>query len=194
MGGNPISAKSPNSGYLDPIGLEKANEIAVMMRRFVVSLAAHKGIGSAFRLCPSPVNQLISHSWALKPSVRLFSSGPLLSEQNFHKISDQTLDEIHDLLWEHEEELEDVEIVLSQGVLTLTVGAAEQTKSWVINKQTPNRQLWWSSPISGPRRYEYADNVSSTSYAEKWKYSRDEKVDLLSSLRDELEKATGVKI
>lgn len=26
---------------------------------------------------------------------------------------------------------------------------------WVINKQAPNQQIWWSSPISGPRRYEH---------------------------------------
>eukprot|EP01039_Chlorochromonas_danica_P011149 gene11148-12428_t len=169
----------------------------MLMRRFVVSLPAYKGIGSVLRLCPLPVNQLITRQWTSKSSsLRFFSSGSsVLSEQNFHKISDRTLDEIQDLLWEHEEELEDVEIVLSQGVLTLTVGGtAEEAKSWVINKQTPNRQLWWSSPISGPRRYEYVDSASSTSCAEKWKYSRDEKVDLLSSLRDELEKVTGVKI
>jgi frataxin len=27
--------------------------------------------------------------------------------------------------------------------------------TYVINKQTPNRQLWLSSPVSGPKRYNY---------------------------------------
>jgi frataxin len=36
----------------------------------------------------------------------------------------------------------------------------------VINKQTPNEQLWWSSPISGPRRYEYVEE------RERWVYTR----------------------
>ena len=38
--------------------------------------------------------------------------------------------------------------------------------TWVINKQTPNRQLWWSSPVSGPRRYEWNEET------ERWVYTR----------------------
>ncbi len=30
-------------------------------------------------------------------------------------------------------------------------------RSYVLNKQTPNEQLWWSSPLSGPRRYAWDD-------------------------------------
>ena len=30
-------------------------------------------------------------------------------------------------------------------------------RAFVLNKQTPNKQLWLSSPISGPQRYELAD-------------------------------------
>lgn len=55
---------------------------------------------------------------------------------------------------------------MQQGVLSLNMGSKG---SYVINKQGPNRQIWWSSPIryiflscprqhcqtprSGPRRY-----------------------------------------
>ena len=38
--------------------------------------------------------------------------------------------------------------------------------TWVINKQTPNQQVWWSSPLSGPRRYEYDEK------RERWVYTR----------------------
>jgi frataxin len=27
--------------------------------------------------------------------------------------------------------------------------------TWVINKQPPNKQIWLSSPLSGPKRYDY---------------------------------------
>ena len=40
-----------------------------------------------------------------------------------------------------------------------------QNGTYVINKQTPNRQLWLSSPTSGPKRYDYVDG--------KWIYLRD---------------------
>jgi len=46
----------------------------------------------------------------------------------------------------------DADVSLAQGVLTLRLGGARGTI--VINKQAPTRQLWWSSPASGPRRFE----------------------------------------
>lgn len=27
----------------------------------------------------------------------------------------------------------------------------------MINTQTPNRQLWYSSPVSGPQRFDYKE-------------------------------------
>jgi frataxin len=32
---------------------------------------------------------------------------------------------------------------------------------YVLNKQTPNRQIWLSSPISGPSRFEYDVSVGT---------------------------------
>ena len=74
------------------------------------------------------------------------------------------------------------------GVLTINLG----TKGcWVINKQTPNRQIWWSSPISGPRRYEmqYCKIESKTS----WRYTKDNS-DLLHTLVDEINNTIGKKV
>ena len=50
------------------------------------------------------------------------------------------------------------------GVLSISMGAKG---NYVINKQSPNKQIWWSSPaagvtISGPKRFEYDSN------AKKW--------------------------
>lgn len=41
---------------------------------------------------------------------------------------------------------------MQQGVLTLRLG---DLGTYVINKQTPNRQIWMSSPLSGPVRYDW---------------------------------------
>ena len=58
------------------------------------------------------------------------------------------------------EELENAElenclvedVVYSDGVLKVKV---EDLGTYVFNKQTPNLQLWLSSPISGPQRFEF---------------------------------------
>ena len=42
---------------------------------------------------------------------------------------------------------------VQQGVLTVRLG---ELGTYVINKQAPNRQLWMSSPLSGPVRYDWA--------------------------------------
>lgn len=39
------------------------------------------------------------------------------------------------------------------GVLTAVISEAFGT--YVINKQAPNKQIWLSSPVSGPKRYDY---------------------------------------
>ena len=38
------------------------------------------------------------------------------------------------------------------GVMTITVA---DKGTYVINKQPPNKQIWLSSPISGPKRYDW---------------------------------------
>ena len=48
----------------------------------------------------------------------------------------------------------------SDGVITLKL---KDNKIYVINKQTPNKQIWLSSPFSyflfrGPKRYEFIEN------------------------------------
>ena len=65
-----------------------------------------------------------------------------------------------------EEAMESVEhleadVDLKDGVLNLTIGE----HAYVLNKQTPNEQIWWSSPLSGPRRYHLLD--------EQWTCVRD---------------------
>ena len=83
-----------------------------------------------------------------------------VSEAAFHRVADATLAVLETALHPLEEALgegaggDDFEVTLAMGVLTARFG---EHGTWVINKQTPNRQLWWSSPVSGPRRYSLND-------------------------------------
>lgn len=56
--------------------------------------------------------------------------------------------------------------------------------TFVLNKQTPNQQIWLSSPISGPLRYDFSYD------ARAWVNSRDGH-ELLPLLADDFGKLTG---
>ena len=104
-----------------------------------------------------------------------FMGNQIRSFQNvsqYHNVADDTLHTIQDAV---EDMIEDSfdnnnsdddtlpEVNYASGVLTMSF---PPHGTWVINKQTPNQQLWWSSPISGPRRYEYVEE------RERWVYTR----------------------
>jgi frataxin len=64
-------------------------------------------------------------------------------------------------------------------VLTVKLGSHG---TYVINKQTPNRQVWLSSPVSGPFRYDHRPaavggggdaSASSSDGGDYWVYARD---------------------
>lgn len=127
----------------------------------------------------------------------------LMEESLYHEVSDATLDAISDYLSELEDTTEEMDMNCSQGVLNISLGPS--IGHWVINKQTPNRQLWWSSPMSGPRRYEYdssmvidedLDNLCSWKYIYKSGDERHEagadSIDLLTSINVEIMKATQI--
>ncbi|XP_070690230.1 frataxin, mitochondrial isoform X2 [Pempheris klunzingeri] len=89
-----------------------------------------------------------------------------VSEATFEKLADVTLDALADYF----EDLTDAaftgadyDVVFSSGVLTVKVGGDHGT--YVINKQTPNKQIWLSSPVSGPKRYDWT--------GERWVYTHD---------------------
>jgi frataxin-like iron-binding protein CyaY len=110
-------------------------------------------------------------------------------EADFHKIGDLSLEKLTDLLAPIEDIDEEAELNSAQGVLSLklkpsnyaatrsTTHDKTTTITWVINKQTPNRQLWWSSPLSGPRRYEWIKSTGSVPVDEwqvlrEWQHTR----------------------
>ena len=123
----------------------KHTELQTTLRRGLASSPSSVLLARTLQDHSLPVSSF--SQWNL-PAARQFNSEP-----EYHTVADETLDTILDAV---EEVLEsssvDFETELANGVLTLKL---PPKGSWVINKQTPNQQIWWSSPLSGPKRFEY---------------------------------------
>ncbi|KAF9390154.1 Mitochondrial chaperone Frataxin [Podila verticillata] len=109
-----------------------------------------------------------------------------LSDDDYHTASDAAMDRMveyfEDIGDEHEIPGYDVEY--QSGVMTLKLG---DKGTYVVNKQPPNKQLWLSSPTSGPKRYDYDQEH------ETWFYNRDHH-SLKYLLDTEITKALGFDI
>ncbi|XP_060788312.1 frataxin, mitochondrial [Neoarius graeffei] len=89
-----------------------------------------------------------------------------LPEAVYEKLAEETLDALAEYFEDLADEsftAADYDVMFSSGVLTVKVGGDHGT--YVINKQTPNRQIWLSSPTSGPKRYDWT--------GERWVYAHD---------------------
>ncbi|KAI9057182.1 Frataxin [Trametes sanguinea] len=92
---------------------------------------------------------------------------------------DQMLESLENLLDEVGDP--EYEVEYSSGVLTLKLG---NHGTYVINKQPPNKQIWLSSPFSGPKRFDYLKEQ------DEWIYTRDGS-SLNGLLNQELSNALG---
>lgn len=89
-----------------------------------------------------------------------------LSEKEFIIKAEAKLSEIYERL--DVEELIDFinNLELSDGILKFSLvnnsinQNSKEEKKYVINLQKPNRQIWFSSPFSGPQRFEYYKKLS----------------------------------
>jgi len=108
----------------------------------------------------------------------------LLQQSEYDALADtameELLDKLQDVLDSHGDS--SLEVEYSSGVITLDLG---QRGTYVINKQPPNRQIWLSSPVSGPKRF----NFDSTTG--QWVDSRDGEL-LETLLNGELKASLGV--
>jgi len=77
---------------------------------------------------------------------------------------------------------QDFDVTYGDGILTVKLGTLG---TYVINKQTPNRQIWISSPVSGPKRYNF--DISK----KNWINTRHGH-ELREFLRKELKELTGI--
>ena len=146
---------------------------------------------------------------------RKISEPANITIDEYHKLSDAYIDGLVARLEELQEEREDVDVEYSvryhsrfpsylntpspfpcgqieptngpsfpqAGVLTLTF---PPHGTYVLNKQPPNKQIWLSSPVSGPKRYDW---VNAGSGDGEWVYLRDG-----STLSGLLEGEVGVKV
>ncbi|KAG2465876.1 PI51B kinase, partial [Polypterus senegalus] len=110
----------------------------------------------------------------------------LTDETVYERLADETLDalaEYFENLADKDFTFPDYDVTFGSGVLTIEVGGGHGT--YVINKQTPNKQIWLSSPVSGPKRYDWNGHI--------WVYSHDG-VSLYALLTDEFSSVFNTKI
>ncbi|KAL3866432.1 hypothetical protein ACJMK2_043729 [Sinanodonta woodiana] len=106
-----------------------------------------------------------------------------LGEKQFEDLVEDTLDSLAVLFEDLPERFKcppEYDISFGNGVLTVKISQTWGT--YVINKQSPNKQIWLSSPLSGPKRYDFIRG--------KWIYKHDGRV-LHDLLQDEISKALG---
>ncbi|OAA55849.1 Frataxin [Niveomyces insectorum RCEF 264] len=101
-------------------------------------------------------------------------AAPLTLHQ-YHALADAYLDRLLAHLEALQDARDDVDVEFSQGVLTLVLtgnssnnnnGGGGTTRTYVINKQPPNKQIWLSSPVSGPKRYDWVVEDASKGVGE----------------------------
>ncbi|XP_067839619.1 frataxin, mitochondrial [Heptranchias perlo] len=99
-------------------------------------------------------------------TLRRMENTSSLDDATYEKLAEETLDLLSDFFEDLADQPfvpKDYDVTFASGVLTIKMG--EDLGTYVINKQTPNRQIWLSSPISGPKRYDWT--------GKKWIYSHD---------------------
>ncbi|KAF8791909.1 Frataxin like protein [Argiope bruennichi] len=80
------------------------------------------------------------------------------SSVEYEQVSEETLQSLGDRFEEilEDSDLIDWDVTYSNDVLTISLN---NHGVYVINKQSPNKQIWLSSPFSGPKRYDFKDGV-----------------------------------
>lgn len=81
-----------------------------------------------------------------------------ISEKEFIIKAEEEVDDIYNHL-DNDKYLDKLTTLeLHDGVLEITIN---KKHFYVINLQRPNKQIWLSSPISGPQRFEYYENENN---------------------------------
>ncbi|CAN8247944.1 unnamed protein product [Cochlearia groenlandica] len=110
----------------------------------------------------------------------------ILQEDEFHKLANFTINELLEKIEDYGDnvQIDGFDIDYGNEVLTLKLGSLG---TYVINKQTPNRQIWMSSPVSGPSRFDWDRDANA------WIYRRTE-AKLHKLLEEELNNLCGEPI
>ncbi|XP_022904941.2 frataxin, mitochondrial [Onthophagus taurus] len=111
-----------------------------------------------------------------------------LDSIHFEKVCEETLEsltEYFEELIENAKHLNEADVSYSSGVLTVDFGLPYGI--YVINRQSPNKQIWLSSPTSGPKRYNFVSEENC------WVYKHDG-VSLHQLLQEEITKIVGAEV
>ncbi|RZC38736.1 frataxin -like, mitochondrial, partial [Asbolus verrucosus] len=112
----------------------------------------------------------------------------LVDHATFEKVCEETLEsltEYFEQIVEEADNLKSGDVSYSSGVLTVNLGP--QFGTYVINRQSPNRQIWLSSPFSGPKRYDFITEENC------WVYKHDGK-SLHGLLQNEMSKIVSLEV
>ena len=104
-----------------------------------------------------------------------------MDDSTFESLAEGTLARLQAQI---EEALDEIDVELRGGILTLELDDGRQ---YVINKHTPNRQIWLSSPLSGAAHFAY------DAQGRVWRSTRGE-VLLHPLLAAELSELTGQSV
>ncbi|XP_062937068.1 frataxin, mitochondrial isoform X3 [Cynocephalus volans] len=137
------------------------------------------------------LNQILNGKKQSVYLMNLRKSGTLgnpgsLDETTYERLAEETLDSLAEFFEDLADKpytFEDYDVSFGSGVLTIKLGGNLGT--YVINKQAPNKQIWLSSPSSGPKRYDWT--------GKNWVYSHDG-VSLHELLATELTEALKTKL
>lgn len=115
-----------------------------------------------------------------------------VSTSEYNKLADACIEELRDRLEQEQEKREDIDVEFSTGVLEVSTSKG----TYAFNKQAPNKQIWLSSPLSGPMRFDWVVTGESLNQKEgsgkgEWVYLR-ENISLSDVVRKELGVELGV--
>ncbi|CCG24033.1 Yfh1 frataxin [Candida orthopsilosis Co 90-125] len=131
---------------------------SVKSSQYILRQSLKKRLPTATRLMPLKISSIPMNATIGLKFYSISTQGEKLdgkidqiSDGEYNKLSNEYLENLSDELEELNGDYEQVDAELSHGVLTLTL---PPNGTYVINKQPPNKQIWLSSPISGPKRYD----------------------------------------
>ncbi|KAI1863898.1 uncharacterized protein JN550_009177 [Neoarthrinium moseri] len=124
----------------------------------------------------------------LPPDVLKTAKPAELTDSQYHQLADEYIEGILAKYEEEQDAKGEIDVEYSSGVMTIKYPHGD----YVINKQPPNRQIWLSSPLSGPKRYDWVvtsegQDAKQDTATGGWVYLRDG-----TFLDDILREETGV--
>ncbi|PYH73473.1 frataxin family protein [Aspergillus vadensis CBS 113365] len=131
-----------------PFQLQPQPQPQLPRRCFHATSAPRKGIfpDSADPPAPHPESSNVAGA-----ATHVTEPSPLTDAQ-YHDHAEHYLDVLQYEIEKVQEEGSDIEAEYSAGVMNISVPGVG---TYVLNKQPPNKQIWLSSPISGPKRYDW---------------------------------------